>query len=151
MRHDDVTFGLAALGFVLLATDAARRWRGRRSRSLTLVTAAVITAHVLCVWAFRFDWSLAAMWQKSAVAFVIFHVALAGVLAATVAHEPWRNRLVTAAFVIVCTGALPAPFRYPEIAWLRWPLLLVAAGAGGYAFAPRRTRATNARDERRRR
>jgi len=126
---DAVTFGLAFVAFVLLATDAACRWRGHRSAALTRTTALVVAAHVGCVWTFRFDLSFAAMWQKSAFAFVLFHGALLLIVASAFVRDPARDRLVWGAFAMVCIGALPAPFRYPEIAVLQMPMLAVFAAA----------------------
>jgi hypothetical protein len=136
--HDDVTFGLALVGFAMLAADASRRFGGARSAALTVTTAAVVAAHVLCVWAFRFDWSLAAMLEKSLAAFVLFHGALLLLLLAAVAREPWRTRGVLAAFAIVCLGAVPAPFRYPELALLRLPVLAIPIAAAVCALRRRR-------------
>ena len=138
MENDTLTFGLALVGYVLLAADATRRWRGGRSPGLTWLTAAVIVAHVLCVWAFRFDWSFADMWTKSIPGFVIFHGAFALILTSLVAPEPVRTRLIYAAFVIVCTGALPAPFRYDEISLLRIPMIVAFGAAVWLAFGPTR-------------
>jgi hypothetical protein len=35
----------------------------------------------------------------------------------------WADRCILLAFPIVSAGALPAPFRYPEVSWLAAPLL----------------------------
>jgi len=129
MPHDHITFGLALCGFGLLATDAARRFAGLRSPALTRLTAIVVCAHVLCVWAFRFDWSAARMWHKSAFAFVLFHGALLLILGSVLAGERHRSRLVLLAFAIVVIGAVPAPFRYPELAMLQIPVVAVFAAA----------------------
>ena len=137
MQNDATTFGLAFVGFALLATDAARRWHGHRSTTLTRTTALVVLAHVACVWAFRFDLSFAAMWSKSLFGFVLFHTALLLIVAAVFARDPRRDWFVWSAFAIVSAGALPAPFRYPEIAVLQIPVLAVFATAVGYALRRR--------------
>jgi hypothetical protein len=136
MRHDPLTFGLAFVGYALLAVDAALRVRGRCSASRTALAAAVILAHVLCVWTFRFDWSFARMWAKSPAAFLLFHAALLLIVAAVPAREPWRSRLVVAGFAIVCAGALPAPFRYEELALLRVPMVAMFVAAVWLAVRP---------------
>ncbi len=138
MPHDEVTFGLALIGFALLALDAAQRLRAHRSASLTRVTAVVVVSHVACVWAFRFGGSLAAMLDKGVPAFLVFHGALAFLLIATFVREPWRTRAVVFAFVVVCCGAVPAPFRYPELALLRLPVLAIAIAAIAFAASGRR-------------
>jgi hypothetical protein len=144
MPHDALTFGLALLAYGLLAADAALRWRGRGTTALTLLAAATALAHVGCVWAFRFGWDARAAWGKSAAGFVIFHGAL--VLLLLAAAWPARRRtLVLAAFAVVTAGALPAPFRYPELASLRVPVVAIGAlAAGSMAVAARQRRAARA-------
>ena len=94
MPHDELTFGLALAGYALLAGDAAARSRGRRWRALTLATAVVVAAHVACVWGLRFDWSLDRMLAKGWAGFVLFHSALAAVLAAAGLYvEVWAMRV----------------------------------------------------------
>lgn len=127
--HDWITFGLAFLGYAALAADAVRRAAGARSPGPTRLAAAIVLAHVLCVWAFRFDWSLQAMLAKGLGAFALFHGAFAAILAAVLVREPWRSRLVLAAFAVVSLGAVPAPFRYDEIAVLRLPMLAAFGAA----------------------
>lgn len=122
MPHDHITFGLALVGFALLAGDAARRWVGLRSALLTWASTLVISIHVVFVWAFRFDWSIERMWHKSAFAFLLFHGAFLLIIAGAILGERWRSHLVLFAFAIVCAGALPAPFRYDELAMLRIPV-----------------------------
>ena len=48
------------------------------------------------------------------------------------------SRLVVAAFAVVCVGALPAPFRYEEIAALRVPVVAVPIAAAAYWLWQRR-------------
>ncbi|MCR9244736.1 MAG: hypothetical protein NXI31_06875 [bacterium] len=129
MPYDHITFGLALIGFALLAADASRRFVGRRSTALTLISTTVILVHVGFVWAFRFDWSFAAMWQKSAFAFLLFHGATLVIAGSVIARDRLRDRLVFAAFGIVCVGALGAPFRYPELAMLQLPVPAVFVAA----------------------
>lgn len=138
MANDALTFGLSLAAFALLALDASRRSHRRRSARLTRLAFAVATAHIACVWAFRFGWSAAAMWQKSPFAFLLFHGAAITLGIATVVREPGRTRCVLAAFAIVCAGAVPAPFRYPEIQWLRAPVVAIFVAAVTVMLLPRR-------------
>ena len=133
MPYDNITFGLALIGYALLAADAARRFVGRRSSILTMFTAGVVLAHVVCVWAFRFEWSFSRMWQKSIFGFLV-------IVASVLAHGRLRDRLVMAAFAIVCVGAIPAPFRYPEIEMLRLPVPAVFVVAVVWVLLQRRSR-----------
>ena len=135
---DWITFGLAFAGFVMLAADAARRLCGRRSRALTAAAAGVITAHVCCVWGLRFGWSLTAMLDKGVAAFALFDAAYAAIVTAVFSPEPRCGRLVVAAFAVVCVGALPAPFRYEELAALRVPVVAVPVAAAAYWLRQRR-------------
>ena len=133
-----VTFGLSLIAFALLALDAARRRHRRRSSRLTRLVFAVAAAHILCVWALRFGWSATAMWEKSPFAFLLFHGAAATLGAANLVREPGRTACVLAAFAIVCVGAVPAPFRYDEIAWLRAPVVGIFVAAVAVMLLPRR-------------
>ncbi len=117
-----ITFGLAYLGYALLCVDVVRRAVGHRGRAWTFVLAAVVTAHVACVWLWRFEGSLQRALDKSIVGFVIFHTALLLILAGSVLRAPWSTRVLVAAFVVVSSGALPAPFRYDEIRILAIPM-----------------------------
>jgi len=137
MTGDDITFGLALIGYALLGADFARQHSGRSTTWLSALTAIVVGTHVLCVWGLRFDWSLTQMWHKSAAGFVIFHSALCLVLAIPFLRA--RRRLVTSgAFALVSAGALPAPFRYPELSLLALPLLAVAGISLGCAITAMR-------------
>lgn len=117
-----ITFGLAYLGYLLLCADVVRRAFGCRGRAVTLMLATVVTAHVACVWIWRFDASLQRALDKSIVGFVIFHTALLLILAGSVLRATWSTRVLVAAFVVVSSGALPAPFRYDEIRILAIPM-----------------------------
>ena len=142
-QYDHLTFPLAGAGYLLLGADFALRSGGRAFRALTVLLALVVLAHVALVWSDRFDWSLARMLQKSVAGFVLFHAALLLVLAAAVLPRRHGDRCILLAFPIVSAGALPAPFRYPEIGWLKAPLLALfalAVVAAVLAFRRRRAR-----------
>lgn len=141
MTGDDITFGLALIGYALLSADFARQHGGRSNTGLSATTAIVVTAHVLCIWGLRFDWSLSQMWHKSAAGFVIFHAALGLILAIPFLRV--RRRLITnGAFALVSAGALPAPFRYPELSLLALPLFAIAGMSLGCAIAAMRRSTT---------
>jgi hypothetical protein len=126
---DSLTFGLAITGFAMLAADAARRARGDCSAAWTRATVVVIGAHVWCVWSFRLGWSIDRMLEKGLPAALLFHGAFTLLVAATFVREPRRSVLVWLGFGIVCLGALPAPFRYAELAVLRLPTAAIAGAA----------------------
>lgn len=123
MNLDDLTFGLAGVGYVLLAKDTALRVLGRRWNWLGIVTSKVVVAHVLLVWALRFDWSPSYAWNKSPAAFLLFHTAFALIVVAPMLRDRLRDRLTKATFCVVSLGVLPAPFRYPEISMLGLPMI----------------------------
>tara|TARA_R110002094_G_scaffold101533_4_gene101487 strand:- start:539 stop:964 length:426 start_codon:yes stop_codon:yes gene_type:complete len=134
MTADDVTFGLALIGYALLAVQFVCAHTKREARVLAIVTATVVVAHVACVWGLRFDWSLSAMLDKSLPGFVIFHSALLLILLAPAVRGANRAWVTTAAFALVTAGALPAPFRYPELSLLLLPLVAIAATAVGWVI-----------------
>lgn len=140
MNADDVTFGLALVGYGLLAADFARLHAGRTGRRLAWATAAVVLAHVVCVWSLRFEWSLTRMLEKSLPGFVLFHTALALILVAPALRGKPRVLVTSIAFALVTAGALPAPFRYPELSLLFLPLFAIAVSAVGYVIVARRRR-----------
>lgn len=129
MTADDVTFGLALLGYALLAWQFVATHRGHVSLRLSMATATVVATHVACVWGLRFDWSVARMIDKSLPGFVIFHSALLLALSAPLANGTRHRWLTTGAFALVTAGALPAPFRYPELSLLTLPLFAIAVAA----------------------
>lgn len=138
MDENAITFGLAALGYLLLAKDAALRIAGRRWPLLGAATALIVGTHVALVWALRFEWSFAHAWEKGAPAFLIFHGALLLILAAPFTAARVRDRLVWSAFAIVSLGALPAPFLYRELRLLAIPLLAAFVGVATTLFVARR-------------
>jgi hypothetical protein len=138
MTADDVTFGLALIGYALLAIQFARVHAKRETRGLAIVTATVVTAHVACIWGLRFDWSLTLMLDKSLPGFAIFHTALLLILMAPLLRGKLCVLVTTAAFGLVTAGALPAPFRYPELSLLLLPLVAIAATAIGHVVVTKR-------------
>jgi hypothetical protein len=140
MTANDVTFGLALIGYVLLAIQLVRVHAKRETRGLAITTATVVTAHVACVWGLRFEWSLTRMLDKSLPGFVLFHTALLLILIAPMLRGKHCVRITTAAFLLVTAGALPAPFRYPELSLLLWPLVVIATTATSFVIATHRRR-----------
>ncbi|HSJ62583.1 MAG TPA: hypothetical protein VK922_01635 [Gemmatimonadaceae bacterium] len=129
-----LTFLLAVIGYagltltaVLAATSRfpARLWRG---------VALVIVLHVLMVWAVRYDWRLGEATRNGVVGFLLFHGALALILASLFLREERARRLVWTAYAIVTLGALGAVFTYEVVAPYRIPVILLAIG-GATALA----------------
>jgi hypothetical protein len=118
-----ITFALAYGAYVLLALAVALRAWGRSPRVVTASAAAVAAVHVALVWGLRFDWSVDDALRKSPFGFVLFHTALAILLAAAVIREPLSGWLALLAFPVVTAGAVGAAFRYDYVAAYRLPLL----------------------------
>jgi hypothetical protein len=55
-----------------------------------------------------------------------------------VSNDALTSGLSLAAFAIVSAGAVPAPFRHPEIAWLRAPVVGIFVAAVAVIMLPRR-------------
>jgi hypothetical protein len=131
-----ITFLLAVIGYAGLTTTALlaalRRlpvvfWRG---------VALVIVSHVAMVWTVRYDWQLASATRNGYVGFLVFHGALAAIIASLFLAERSARVFVWIAFAIVSFGALGAVFRYEVVAIYRAPVILAAAvGACGLARA----------------
>lgn len=122
---EQLTFALAIAGYAGLTAAAALPIR-RRPRWLWPLTALVIVAHVLFVWAFRYEWRFSVATRNGYAGFVIFHVALAVVLASLVVSGAAARRLITVAFFVVTAGALGAVFRYDEVAIYQAPVMMLA-------------------------
>ena len=120
---ESLTFFLAMLGYAVLAVSAGVT---RSSKRLIRATAAIVVLHVLLVWWFRYDWSVAAATRNGYGGFLLFHAALVMILWATVAPAPLSRRLIIGAFAIVSVGALGAVFRYDVVRIYRIPVILCA-------------------------
>lgn len=123
------TFPLAVIGYAGLTATAILAARGRVPTGLWRVTAVVIVAHVVLVWAIRYDWNWAVATRNGYVGVVLFHGALALIVASLLL--PGRAKpLIDLTFVIVSVGAIGAVFRYSEVAGYRlFVIALAAAGA----------------------
>lgn len=138
-----VTFVLAMLGYIGLTGVVATSTLGRLPLRLWRVVAAVIVAHVLMVWHFRYGWHFALSVRNGYAGFALFHTALVLVVISTALEATRAERLVQVVFGIVTLGALGAAFRYDVVAIYRIPVILCAfVGAGSlawrYAYALRR-------------
>ncbi len=121
-----ITFGLAFIAYLMLASSVLLHAYGKLTRVLPVALAVTVSVHVGLVWALRFGWSISFALEKSVPGFVIFHGALALIIASTVARRPWMERLLLLAFPIVTAGASGAVFRYEYVEVYRYPLLVTA-------------------------
>jgi hypothetical protein len=137
MNADDWTFGLAMIGYGLLATDFVMLHLENSRRWLSYAAATVIVVHVLLVWGHRFDWSFDRMIAKSILGFFIFHTALLLVICSAILPSNRRLWVTTTAFALVTAGALPAPFRYPELSILMLPMIGISTSAVGLVCVSR--------------
>lgn len=140
------TFVLAVIGYAGLTTTAILASVGRLPVWLWRATVVVILAHVILVWTVRYDWQLAEATRNGYVGFLLFHSALAMILASLVVPGRVARGLVWAAFAVVTPGALGAVFRYDVVASYRIPVILIAAvGIVGLAHGYRSSQKRPAR------
>ncbi|MCI0378901.1 MAG: hypothetical protein L0215_14940 [Gemmataceae bacterium] len=125
--RDHITFGLAYAGYVLLCINLVVHAARRPRRWLLWAMAVTISTHVFLIWHWRFEWVPAHAWDKSPAGFLIFHNALAVLIAATLTPQSWSGRLLFLALPIVSAGALGAAFRYDYVAQYQWPLVSALA------------------------
>jgi hypothetical protein len=127
-----VTFILAVIGYAGLAATAIRSARARLPVGLWRAAVSIILAHVLLVWMARYEWQFAEATRNGYPGFLVFHGALAMILASVFVGERAARALVLTAFVVVTFGAVGAVFRYDAVAAYRIPVMLIAlAGAAG--------------------
>lgn len=138
-----VTFLLAMLGYAgLTATAVAGLYRAM-PWAFWRATAAVIVVHVAMVWSVRYGWDFSLAVRNGWGGFLLFHGALAMILAATVAREPLARVLVRLSFLVVTAGALGAVALYEVVAIYRLPVALCAVvglGALGHRLVLPRLR-----------
>jgi hypothetical protein len=138
---ETITFALAMLGFGLLTIHVIFPGFGRTSRWPSVETAAVIVAHVVLVWTFRYEWSFAEATRNGQVGFAIFHTALLAVVLSTVVSRKAAQSLMVAAYLTVCVGASGAVFRYDVVEMYRIPVLsCVGLGVAALAWRLNRSR-----------
>lgn len=131
---EHITFLLAFIGFVGLTVTAGITAHSRLPARLWRVTAAVILVHVVLVWMVRYEWRLAEATRNGPGGFLLFHGALAMIVASLLVAERHARILVWMAFAIVSAGAIGAVFRYDVVALYRAPVL-VTASAGAVMLA----------------
>lgn len=131
-----ITFLLAILGYAGLTAVVALSARGGVPFRFWRGVAAVILVHVAMVWTYRYGGSFELAVRNGYGGFVMFHGALAMVLASTVTPEAVARRLIQVSFLIVTVGATAATFLYDVVAIYRIPVLVCAAvGVGALARA----------------
>lgn len=134
---EQLTFALAIAGYAGLTAAAAMSAAPRRPRWLWPLTTLAIVAHVLLVWALRYEWQFSVATRHGYAGFAIFHTALAIILASLVVSDAAARRLVRVAFFVVTAGAVGAVFRYDEVAMYRVPVIALAVvGAVAQARRP---------------
>lgn len=127
-----ITFLLAMIGYAGLTLVVLLSLRGNVPFPLWRVIAAVISAHVLMVWTFRYGWEFELAVRNGYAGFVMFHAAWLMILVSMAAGRKVARILIQTAFVVVTIGATGATFLYDVVAVYRIPVILCAlAGNGG--------------------
>lgn len=129
-----VTFLLAMLGYAGLTATTVVGLSRPLPRTFWRATAAVIVVHVAMVWSVRYGFDPALAVRNGWGGFLLFHGALAMILASTVAAERAATVLVRLSFLVVSGGALGAVALYEVVAIYRLPVALCAV-VGGLALA----------------
>lgn len=142
-----VVFGLAVVAYLLLTAITVGAAQGERapavlrSRPGALAGAALVamTVHVLLIWSLRFDFDVAIATRNGWGGFITFHAALIGSWAAMTGDwraARWRRLTLLGVWLLVTSGAVGAPFRYPEVSSLAVPVIGIAVlGAVGLGAA----------------
>lgn len=138
-----LTFLLAIAGYAGLTTTAALAALRSFPARFWHAVAIAIVAHVALVWAARYEWQFAAATRNGYFGFIIFHGALALIVASVFVAARTARTFVWLAFVIVSIGAIGAVFRYDVVAVYKIPVLALAVGGTigllrGFQLARRR-------------
>ncbi|MCB9919963.1 MAG: hypothetical protein H6832_16285 [Planctomycetes bacterium] len=120
-----LTFTLALAAFAALGTDAAFRVAGKPMRGLSMATAVLALSHVVLVWHLRYNWSLTKALDHGTAVFVLFHIVLALLFVVPWLSNETAERIAPATFALVSIAAVPAPFRYTDVAPFRIPMTVL--------------------------
>lgn len=123
---EQITFGLAFIGYAGLTATAVIAAHGRLPMRFWRATAVVVVVHVLLVWLVRYEWQFAEATRNGYAGFLLFHGALAMIVASVLTAERSARVLVWTAFAVVSAGAVGAVFRYDIVAPYRVPVILTA-------------------------
>lgn len=121
-----LTFLLAPIGYAGLTATMLVAARGRWPDALARVTVGVILTHVFLVWHVRYGWQFSEATRNGYGGFVIFHTALAAIVASLAVELRVARRLIAGAFAAVTIGAVAATFKYEVVANYRIPVLVIA-------------------------
>ena len=137
LRHtskvvERITFLLAVIGYAGLTVSGSWAVSGRVPIQLRRATAIIVVAHVLMVWAVRYQWSWAQATRNGYAGLMIFHSALILIVTSAFWRDRQGIRLMQVAFALVTLGAVAAVFQYDEVAEYRVPVIVLAvAGIAG--------------------
>ena len=135
MHIETITFLAAITGYAGLTANMVLVASGRHRPVHMTPVALIVFAHVLMVWHYRYEWEIAQATRNGYAGFVIFHVALLGILSAPVAGKHLARRLVAFSFLVAAMGASGAVMRYEEVAVYRIPVLVCdLAGLSAVAY-----------------
>ncbi|MCC6620704.1 MAG: hypothetical protein IT385_05590 [Deltaproteobacteria bacterium] len=150
-----LVFAPALLAYAALTAMTVASWDprargaalGPRWRALAWGALVLMTLHVALIWALRYGFDPARATRNGWSGFLTFHAAW--LAASLVLWRDWRadtraRLALLAIWLLVTSGAAPAPFRYPIVRPLA-PIVLAIAGAGAVALGAHWWRARRAR------
>ena len=125
---------LTAIAVVVAGAPASRVSRSWRVAGWLLLV--VMTGHVALLWSLRYDFDPAAAVRNGWSGFLVFHTALVAgwiILPGAWRTTRWRRGGVFGMWLLVTSGAVPAPFRYPIVRALA-PVVVAIAASGAVAM-----------------
>jgi hypothetical protein len=132
-----ITFLLAPIGYAGLTAVTVMAAQGQLPTLLLRATVAIILVHVFMVWHVHYGWQFSEATRNGYVGFILFHGALAAIVASAAAPPHIAKILLTVAFLVVTLGALAATAEYEVVRAYRIPVIILAAvGLIGVAYRP---------------
>jgi hypothetical protein len=127
-----ITFLLAIIGYVGLTITLLFSFKRKVPAIFWRIVAVIIIAHVIMVWAYRYNWQFSLAIRNGYTGLIIFHSALLMILISAFVKENITKILIQISFIVVTIGAVGAVFRYEIVEIYMIPVLLCAiAGSIG--------------------
>ena len=132
MSIESITFLLAILGYTGLTANAIFASSSKYWKSANVAIIVPIAFHVYLVWAYRYQWQISEATRNGPLGFIIFHAALATIIATPFLSAKRAMGLLIISFLTVSVGACGAVFRYPVVEIYRIPVITLAICSTAY-------------------